>query len=315
MKKNIKLLVLVGLICLSVVGCGSSDNNDTVTDDGLQQDVTEDDKNEGETASDDETTANETTENETTDENIAIKSQELFSYNGLTVTMKDVTYEKLLNEGIEVIVENTSNEKYTIQCDGADYNDYTYGASFYKTVGAGETIESQLITYGASEFFEKDEIAQVSLYFNVKDSTLNDVYDSGEILLKTSKADEIQMEKPEGGDVIYEGDNIRVTSLGLVRDESQGWHIELFVENDRGELINLDCDKALVNGNEIETLYYQDVSPNKMGLSTLTFYSAMSSYEFEDIEDIVISFQILNLDTWELIDNSDIISVPVKMAE
>lgn len=310
MRKITRLLVTILVISVLMFGCGSADKDATVADSESQQNVTEDDIKESEQNSEDTTTAN-----ENTDENIAIKGQELFSYDGLTVTMKDVTYEKLWNEGIEVTLENTSAEQYTVKCENVDFNDYTCSAIFKTNVKAGETIEQNILVWGQPELFGAEEVAQISLYFNVIDSSLNTVYDSGEVLLKTSKSDEIQIVKPDGGDVIYEGDNIYVTSLGLIVDEEHNYSLGLFVENNRDELIKLSCSKALVNGEEIETLYNANVSPNKMNYNEFIFYSEMSSYEITDIEKIEICFEIYNPDTWELIDNSDVISVPVKMAE
>lgn len=307
MKKKTKLLIMMLIFSLFMFGCGKEDKDTTVTDGDLQQDINEDagSADEGIVAD----------ESATDDANIAIKGQELFSFNGLTVTAKDVTFEKLFVEGIDVIIENNSDEAYTIKCETAILNDYTYGAIFMEDVPAGETKESYVSMWGMEAFFKPEEIAKVALLFEVRDSSYSVVFNSGAIEMKTTKADEVVITKPEGGNVIYDAGNIRVTSLGLVLDDSHGWHIRLFVENNTDEFINLDCDKALVNGEEIETLYHTNVCPGKMGLSDFTFYSAMSSYEFEDIEDIVIAFRITNVDTYDLVENTDIISVPVVMAE
>ena len=308
MKNITKLLIMILVFSLFIFGCGKEEKDTTFAGGDLQQDV-----NENEGSKEEGTVVEEN--NSIEDANIAIKSQELFSFNGLTITAKDVPFDKLFLEGIEVVIENNSAENYTIKCETAALNDYTYGAIFREEVPAGETLEACISLWGMEEFFEAEEIGTVSLFFEVRDSAYSVVFNSGEVLLETTKADEIEITKPQGGEVIYEGDNIRITSLGLILDDSHGWHIRLFVENNTDEFINVDCDKALVNGNEIETLYYQDVCPNKMGLADFTFYSDMSSYEFEDIEDIIISFKITNVDTYDLIDNTDIISVPVVMAE
>ena len=286
MKKITKILLIMMLVGAFLVGCGNTENDTMASGGDIQQDV-----NGQEGASEDENVSDESAVD---DADIAIKGQELFSFNGLTIKAKDVPYDKLLLEGIEVVIENNSTEKYTIKC---------------------ETLESYVSLWGMEEFFGAEDIANVALYFEVRDSAYSVVYNSGEVLLETTKANEINIMKPEGGNVIYEGDGIRITSLGLWLNDSHEWHFRVLVENNTDEFINVDCDKALVNGNEIETLYYQDVCPNKMALSDFTFYSAMSSYELEDIEDIIISFKITNVDTYDLIDNTDIISVPLVMAE
>ena len=307
MKKITKILLMMMLVGAFLVGCGNTENDTMASGGDIQQVV-----NGQEGASEDENVSDESAVD---DADIAIKGQELFSFNGLTIKAKDVPYDKLLLEGIEVVIENNSTEKYTIKCETAVINGYTYGAIFREEVEQGETLESYVSLWGMEEFFGAEDIANVALYFEVRDSAYSVVYNSGEVLLETTKANEINIMKPEGGNVIYEGDGIRITSLGLWLNDSHEWHFRVLVENNTDEFINVDCDKALVNGNEIETLYYQDVCPNKMALSDFTFYSAMSSYELEDIEDIIISFKITNVDTYDLIDNTDIISVPLVMAE
>lgn len=312
MKKITKLLVTMFVVSMFMFGCGSSDEDTTVVDNASQQDVTVDGVKEGEQDSEDATT-----ETETTDENIAIKGQELFSYEGLTVTINDITFDELWNEGVKVILENTSDIEYKVCCEYVAYNDYTVTASLGTYVKPGETVEAKILTFADFDFFGAEEVGQVSLYMTVKETTLaNTVYESGEILLKTSKYDEIQVEKCDEGDVIYEADNIRIVSLGLVCDEADQYSLKLFVENNRNEPIVLSCSKANVNDCEVETLYYQNVAPNKMGVSGLVFYSSgLAANEITTIEDVEICFTIRNKDSMELIENTDIISVPIEKAE
>ncbi len=311
MKKYIKLFAYVFIFSLILSGCGDK-ADDTVTDNVKDEIAGEQDVSiTGSQTSED---TQDTTE--TSEENIAIKSQELFTFEGLTVTIKDVTYEELWNEGIAVTLKNTGDVKYKVVSERIDFNGYTYSTHFRETVPAGETVESVLRASVLPDFFGAEEVGQVSVHMQVKETVLaKTIYESGEILLKTSKYDEFPIVKQDNGDVIYEAGDIRIVSLGLVLDEENNYRLRLFVENNRNEPIVVDCSKANVNDYEIETLFHPYANPGKMNVSELVFYSQMQSYGITEIEELEICFTIQNPDSWELIDNSDIISVPVKMAE
>lgn len=312
MKKNTRMLALLFAICLSVVGCGGTKDKD------LANDVVVDEQNDSvlseQTEGDTQTVTDDLVENEATSGKVGIEGRELFSTNGLTVTLKDVVLEEIWTKGIDVTIENASDMELKISCERIAINDYMFIASMRETLAAGETIDGNIYLYEDQfDAPQGDEIGQVSLYFEVIDRSKYEViYDSEEILLKTSNYDNVQIVKADEGNEIYNSNNIRIVSQEMVFDSENGNKLFLFIENNSDEPIAVDCSSSVVNGYDIENLCYYYVYPGKMVSGYILFYSTMDSYGITEIEDLQVSFVIKNKNSLATIDQTDKISVQVN---
>ena len=86
------------------------------------------------------------------------------------------------------------------------------------------------------------------------------------------------------------------------------------MENDSDVDVNLDCDKLIVNGEELSPWFYIIVPAGMKMADSLT----VADYELEEagieaVETLAFAVSISNNDTWEEIDYTDLMDVDVSV--
>ena len=110
--------------------------------------------------------------------------------------------------------------------------------------------------------------------------------------------------------IIYEKDNIRITVTGLDNDDLFGPAINVLVENNSGRNITVQAWNCSVNGLMVEAMFSCDVAAGKKANDAISFFSSdLETAHITMMQHIDFSVHIFDSDSWEDIDNSEIITL------
>lgn len=114
--------------------------------------------------------------------------------------------------------------------------------------------------------------------------------------------------------VIYEENGVRITVKGL-EDSWFGTDLKLLIENDSDKSIVVQARDANVNGYMVPTMMSADVAAGKKINDGLTFEtSGLKESGIEEIATMEFKFVIIDGDSWEHIDETDVIKVDTSIA-
>ena len=297
--KRFLTIFVVLLFCLMALGSGDSKKEETINTNSNEETIDLDES---------------TTDTSKQSDNLipTIEETVLFEYNGIKVTAKEIT-EDWLGPELKVLIENDTDENINVSLDEIAVNDYMVSAWLYEDVAAGkksnatfEIWSSTLSNAGISN------IGKIDFYFRVINSdNYNTIYESKEIELKTSLYDEMDSEANDVGTELLNQNGIRIVGKG-VNDSLWGQGVLLYIENNSDKNIIVSTDNLSVNGYMVNGYLYSTVMSNKKAIETVILSSTdLEDNDIESIEDLALSFDIINADTWMNIFSSDEITVNI----
>ena len=301
--KKIILILLVALISFNLFACSFNSNDDSTNEENINTTKNKDIQDES------------TKDTSEQGDNLipTIEETVIFEYNGIKVTAKEIT-EDWLGPELKVLIENDTDENISVSLDEIAVNDYMVSAWLYEDVAAGkksnatfEIWSSTLSNAGISN------IGKIDFYFRVINSdNYNTIYESKEIELKTSLYDEIDSEANDVGTELLNQNGIRIVGKG-VNDSLWGQGVLLYIENNSDKNIIVSTDNLSVNGYMVNGYLYSTVMSNKKAIETVILSSTdLEDNDIESIEDLALSFDIINADTWMNIFSSDEITVNIE---
>lgn len=304
MKKITKLVLTLLIFSLVLVGCGSSDDNK------INDIVGE---NSGSTVESDTDNVAE----DITDDNASAEAEEelfeVFSHNNLTIsTDKKFT---ITDVGIEFAlwIDNATEQNLTVMCEGAAVNLYMVDEeSFIGDVEAGTKAKIDgIITKASLERSEIEEVAQLDLWLKIYDpATMDDFCDISKISIETEAAERIEVVELDEGTQIYNNNDIRIVTKGIVKDDALGTWLEIYIENNTDKQIAVTAKNVKVNGTDTEVLMYGHVYPQRMSVENLQFYN--SALIVDGTNEIVFELQIVEKNPTSIIDKTEPITVTAE---
>ena len=300
--KKIILILLVALISFNLFACSFNSDDDSTNEENINTTKNKDIQDES------------TKDTSEQGDNLipTIEETVLFEYNGIKVTAKEIT-EDWLGPELKVLIENDTDENISVSLDEIAVNDYMVSAWLYEDVAAGkksnatfEIWSSTLSNAGISN------IGKIDFYFRVINSdNYNTIYESKEIELKTSLYDEIDSEANDVGTELLNQNGIRIVGKG-VNDSLWGQGVLLYIENNSDKNIIVSTDNLSVNGYMVNGYLYSTIMSNKKAIETVILSSTdLEDNDIESIEDLALSFDIINADTWMNIFSTDEITVNI----
>ena len=297
--KRFLTIFVVLLFCLMALGSGDSKKEETINTNSNEETTNSDES---------------TTDTSKQSDNLipTIEETVLFEYNGIKVTAKEIT-EDWLGPELKVLIENDTDENINVSLDEIAVNDYMVSAWLYEDVAAGkksnatfEIWSSTLSNAGISN------IGKIDFYFRVINSdNYNTIYESKEIELKTSLYDEMDSEANDVGTELLNQNGIRIVGKG-VNDSLWGQGVLLYIENNSDKNIIVSTDNLSVNGYMVNGYLYSTIMSNKKAIETVILSSTdLEDNDIESIEDLALSFDIINVDTWMNIFSTDEITVNI----
>ncbi|MDD6638009.1 MAG: hypothetical protein PUE81_04450 [Lachnospiraceae bacterium] len=299
MKKRVKLLAVV--LCLLLfatmaLGSGSS---------GSGEDKKISDVSSGASSTEETSTENVTTE-------IAIEEQVLYDENDIKITATGLE-DSWLGTELQVLIENNSSQSITIQARNANVNGYMVPTVMSADVAAGKKANDSL-TFETSGLKECgiDNIATMEFLFHIFDSeSWDEIVDTDVITVETSIAESYTQTYDDSGEVLVDTDGIKIVGKGL-SDEDSFWGpgVILYIENNSDQNVTIQVRDVSVNGFMVDSSMSEDVVAGKKAMSAVQFFSTdLEENSIDDITDVELYFHIFNLESWDTIFDSDVISI------
>lgn len=116
--------------------------------------------------------------------------------------------------------------------------------------------------------------------------------------------------------VIFEENGIRISVKSLDMNAFWGPELKLLVENDSEENVDVTANNIVVNGYMFSAYLYTDVSAGKKVNCSVSL--SKSDLEFRGIDtvaEIEMDFSVYKNDSWDLICQSDLISIKTSAAD
>lgn len=303
MKKRAKLLVLVlslTAVCAMLSGCGSStgEKKQIVTS-GTEAGEAAVPENGGDASDTDNASAGE-----------SITEQVLVDQDGIKITATEYVTDDIWGDGIKLIVENTSDNDYTVGCDALIVNDYMITDLFSADVAAGK--KSNEVMYLSSSELEAagiDVVGKVEMYFHAYDSNWDSLFQNVYSKIETSQYVNMDTTPNDEGTELYNENGIRI--VGKTVDENSFWGtaILLYVENTSGNNIGINVDNMSINGFMMSPLFSTTVYDGKKSIDAITVFSSdLEENGIESIDEVELKFHIYNADSYDTIADSDAIT-------
>lgn len=303
MKRRAKLLALVlslTAVCAMLFGCGSStgEKKQIVTS-GTEAGEAVVSENGGDASDTDNASAGE-----------SITEQVLVDQDGIKITATEYVTDDIWGDGIKLIVENTSDNDYTVGCDALIVNDYMITDLFSADVAAGK--KSNEVMYLSSSELEAagiDVVGKVEMYFHAYDSNWDSLFQNVYSEIETSQYANMDTTANDEGTELYNENGIRI--VGKTVDENSFWGtaILLYVENTSGNNIGINVDNMSINGFMMSPLFSTTVYDGKKSIDAITVFSSdLEENGIESIDEVELKFHIYNADSYDTIADSDAIT-------
>lgn len=305
MKKKLLGLTLAFLLAFSSTACGSSSSTQKTIKDAES------------TAQTSEPTKSTAEESESSSEPSAVSIEEtvLLDQNGLVITAKELENDPIWGMGVKVLIENNTQTNIVVQCKSLIVNNYMISDLFSSDLAAGKKANDTI--YLSSSGLEAAGITTISdivFSFHVLDSdTYDTLFDTDEIELKTSAYGTVEQVKMDDGKELYNQDGIRIVGKYVDEDSFWGAGVLLFIENNYGDNIVVQCDNMSVNGFMVTPYFSCTVNNGRMALDDITIMSDdLEENDITSVDDIELVFKIINPDSFQTIIETDPITFSTK---
>lgn len=290
MKRKTTKLILIPLFAfaMSLAGCGSYTGT-------IDKEIETVENNYIETDAEEKSESKE--QKSVTVEEIVILDQK-----DIVITAKGIE-SSFMGTELKILIENNSDKNLTFQTRNASVNDFMAEAMFSEEVSAGKKSNTS-ITFmnNGLENFGMDMFANMEFSFHVFYTENWDTYFDSELInVETSIASTYEQKVDDSGNILYENNGIKIVAKGLSSDDSYiGPGLVLYIENNSDKDFTVQVKDVSVNGFMINTIMSQDVIIGKKAIDSVTFLnSSLEENDITDIENIEISFNIFNMNTWD----------------
>lgn len=309
MKKIPKAMAVT--LCLSffafmAMGSGSSspENNKEISS-----------VNSGSASTDEAETEDAITENtvaEDTTTEITIKEQILYDDNNIKITATGIE-DGWVGTNLNLLIENNSNQSITVQAGNANVNGYMVSTMMSADVAAGKKANDSL-TFETSGLKECgiDSIATMEFLFHIIDSeSWEKIVDTDVITVETSISDSYTQEYDDSGEILVDTDGIKIIGKGLSTNDSfWGPGVILYIENNTDQNITVQVRDVSINGFMVDSSMSEDVAAGRKAMSAVQFFSTdLENNSIDNISDVELYFHIFDLESWDTIFDSDVISI------
>lgn len=141
--------------------------------------------------------------------------------------------------------------------------------------------------------------------------SISDSFDLGGITeKKPEEKKSVEIEEK----VIFEQDNIVITSKGIESDIF-GTSLKILIENNSNKNLIFQTKNESVNGFMAETLFSEEVASGKKSNASITFTSnGLEDFGLSTLANMEFSFHIFEAENWETYLDSDVISIDTSIA-
>lgn len=313
MKKRLKLLTVV--LCLTffaamAIGSGSTGSGEDKEISSVSNESEEKEESSKEEVISEEAEKEETSADDATA--VSIEEQVLYDENDIKITATGIE-DGWLGTELKLLIENNTDQSITVQAKNANVNGYMVTTMMSADVAAGKKANDSL-TFETSGLKECgiDSIATMEFAFHIFDAeSWDDIVDTDMIKIETSIAESYTQTYDDSGEVLVDSNGIKIVGKGLSADDSfWGPGVILYIENNTDQDVTVQTRDVSVNGFMTEASMSEDIVAGKRAISAVQFYSSdLEENSIEDITDVELYFHIFDLESWDDIFDSDVISI------
>ncbi len=305
MTKNVFAPIVLTLV-LALSGCGGG--SDSKPDSSEQSDSAE--------VSSSTNTSKEKADTENSPSKIS--EQILLEQDGIRITAKESELKQSsFGPEIAVLIENDSDKNITVQCNNVSCNGFMVEPLFSSDIAAGKKVNDS-ITLSESDLknagIGKIGVVELNLVVINSDSW-DHIVETEPIVIKTSNAETYQetLNANTDGAVLLEDSGIKIKYQGISDDSIFGKDILLYIENTSSENLTIQSENLSINGFMVDSIFSCDISAGKAAYDGITLMSSdLEENEITDIEEIELSFVIINADSFDRISTSSPISISLN---
>ena len=308
------LLILVFALFVGMaLGRGSKD------EDSGKKEIVDSEESEEDTEAEEEDKASvpeeEAEEAEGEMEAVTIEEQVLVEQDGIKITATEMTEDSFWGQGVMLLIENDSDKNISVGCKALIINDYMITDLFSTSVAAGKKVnEPMYFTSRQLKAAGITNVGQIEMYLHITDKdSWTTLFDSECIVIQTSAYEHMDTEIEVEGKELYNQDGIRI--VGQYVDENSFWGtaVLLYTENTSGKNVKISCDNMSINGFMVSPIFSSTVYDGKKSFDDITIFSSdLEQNGIEAVEEIELSFKILDPDNYNEIAKSDAISFSVN---
>lgn len=235
---------------------------------------------------------------------VTIERMVLVDQNGLVITAQELVEDSLWGTGVNILIENNSDNDLGIQCKSLTVNGFMVTDLFSSTIAAGKKA-NDTIYLSSSQLKEAGitTISDIAISFQVFDpNSYTNVFNTQEIDIKTSADGTTKQLAMDDGKELFNQEGIRIVGRYIENDTIWGTGIMLFIENNYGENIIVQSDNMSTNGFMVTPYFSSTVNSGRKALSEITIMSSdLEKNNIDKIENIELNFKILNPNTFQTI--------------
>ncbi len=338
-----KKIAFIAALCLCMTtfaGCGEMDKMmdaakeaaESVLEEqngksSAEEETTEEESSEEETTEEEteEATEEESSEEETTEEATEAETEESEEESEKETTPAQVS-EGVLYESenvritftgeeesygdydLSLKIENLTGKKITVTAENISIGKAMVEGYLYAEVSAGKTANEELSFYEEDlKINNIDELGTVEMSFIVSDSDTYETIEKTEYV--SIKLRDTADYKRNEGKVVYDGDGLKVTYVGIVEDEYFGSYLMFEVENSTGKDVTVSAEDVSVDDVMTDGFLYVDV---RDGMYTNTPLSFFDEIDINAASSMELIFEAYDCDSYDTIVETDPITIELK---
>lgn len=232
---------------------------------------------------------------------------------GVKITVKRLEDKGLFGPELKLLLENESGVDLTVQVRDCSINGYMIEPMMSVDVADGKKANDG-ITFMRSdlEACGIDTIADMEFSFHIFTTEDWETFmDTEKIQVQTSVAETYEYTFDDSGDLVYEKNGIKIVVKGLdTGDSLLGPGIVVYMENESGQDITVQTRDVSVNGFMVDALLSSEVVDGKRAVDSITFLSSeLEENEITEITEVELSFHIFDQESWDSIDDTDVVAI------
>lgn len=253
-------------------------------------------------------------DSETALSEITIEEQVLFEKDGLKVTATEYVVDSVFGDGIRILVENDNASDIGLGCDALIVNDYMITDLFSTTVAAGKKdYETLSLSSTGLEAAGIETVGKIEIYFYTFDPNSYTTIDKMDcVTIQTSAFASMDTTPNDAGQELYNEGGVRI--VGKYVDENSFWGaaVLLYIENNSGRNVIIQCDDMSVNGFMTTPLFSSTVYDGKKAIDEITLLSSdLEENNITSVDEIELKFKIIDEDFTNSVE-SDAITFSTK---
>lgn len=244
---------------------------------------------------------------------VTIEEVVLLDANGLKITAKSLKTDGFMGPSIKLLIENDTDENLVVQARHVSVNGYMVDSTMSCDVAAGKKANDELTFMSSSlKAAGITTIADMEFSFHIfNGDSWTDILDTDLIRIETSAAEGFTYTYDDSGDSLYNNNGVEIVLKGLdTQDSWMGPGIVLYMYNSGSRNVMIQVRDVSINGFMVESIFSADVDAGKHCLDSITFLSSdLEENEITEIEEVTLSFSIIDGDSWNTIEETQTITM------